>query len=152
MSSGSTSRRARPRCIHEIEDPSFALDLVAELAAEFPVESSGSVCHCGSVVGHDDLPPNDWRRTIPRYSQENFPNILKLCDGLAAFGKKYNATAGQIALAWLLAQGEDIIPIVGTTKLDVSSLSLARPVYDLTTWCFTELEREPRRIRCEAEC
>ena len=69
-----------------------------------------------------DLPPNDWRLTVPRYSEENFPNIVKLSDGLAALGKKYNATAGQITLAWLLAQGDDIIPIPGTTKIAVSAL------------------------------
>ena len=53
------------------------------------------------------------------YSKENFPNILKLADGLKEIGKKNNATAGQIALAWLLAQGEDVIPIPGTTRLQV---------------------------------
>ena len=88
---------------------------------------------------------------IPRYSKENFPSILKLVDGLKKIGEKYGASSGQVAIAWVLAQGEDFIPIVGTTKLDVSLLPLRRPVYDLTTWCFTELEREPRRIRCEAE-
>ena len=51
------------------------------------------------------------------YSDENFPNILKLADGLKKIGERHNATAGQVALAWLLGQGEDIIPIPGTTKL-----------------------------------
>ncbi|KAF9643047.1 Aldo/keto reductase, partial [Thelephora ganbajun] len=51
------------------------------------------------------------------YLKENFPNILKLVDSLKEISKKYNATTGQIALAWLLAQGEDIIPIPGTTQL-----------------------------------
>ena len=74
----------------------------------------------------DDLPPNDWRRTVPRFSAENFPNILKLCDRLAVLGKKYNATAGQISLAWLLAQGDDIIPIPGTTKVEVSTSEIAK--------------------------
>lgn len=58
------------------------------------------------------------------YSEENFPNILKLVDGLKKIGKKYNATAGQIALAWVLAQGEDVIPIPGTTKLQARTISL----------------------------
>ena len=49
----------------------------------------------------------------------NFPNFLKLADGLKEIGKKYDATVGQIALAWVLAQGEDVIPIPGTTKLPV---------------------------------
>ncbi|KAI0336646.1 Aldo/keto reductase [Cubamyces sp. BRFM 1775] len=72
----------------------------------------------GRYKSPDDLPANDWRRTIPRFSKENFPKVLQLCDKLATLGRKYNATSGQIALAWLLAQGDDVIPIPGTTKLD----------------------------------
>lgn len=54
-----------------------------------------------------------------RFSNENFPNILKLVSVLEDVGKKYNATASQITLAWLLAQGDDIIPIPGTKKIKV---------------------------------
>jgi len=67
----------------------------------------------------DDFEEGDFRRYVARYSKENFPNILKLADGLKDIGKKYNATAGQIALAWVLAQGNDVIPIPGTTRLQV---------------------------------
>ena len=52
-------------------------------------------------------------------SKENFPNILKIAQGLQEIGKKHDATSGQVALAWLLAQGDDIIPIPGTTKVKV---------------------------------
>lgn len=58
---------------------------------------------------------------VPRYSKENFPNILAIADGLKAIGEKHDATAGQVALAWLLAQGDDIIPIPGTRKIKVIS-------------------------------
>lgn len=54
---------------------------------------------------------------IPRYSAENWPNIMKLTDELKRIGAKHGATSGQVALAWLLAQGEDIIPIPGTNKV-----------------------------------
>ena len=67
----------------------------------------------------DDFDDDDFRKHITRYSKENFPNILKLADGLKEIGKKYNASAGQVALAWVLAQGDDFIPIPGTTKLRV---------------------------------
>ena len=70
----------------------------------------------------DDFDDDDFRKSIARYSKENFPNILKLADGLKEIGKKYDATAGQIALAWVLAQGDDFIPIPGTTKLPVCPL------------------------------
>lgn len=59
---------------------------------------------------------------ISRLSKENFPNILKIADGLKEIGENHGATPGQIALAWLLAQGEDIIPIPGTTKVKVRYL------------------------------
>ena len=54
------------------------------------------------------------RRIIPRYSKENFPNVLKVVDEIQQIGKRHGATTGQVALAWLLAQGSDIIPIPGT--------------------------------------
>ncbi|KAJ7690823.1 hypothetical protein B0H17DRAFT_935564, partial [Mycena rosella] len=54
----------------------------------------------------------------PSYSAENLPNILALTDGLKTIGAKYSgATAGQVARAWLLAQGDDVIPIPGTTQV-----------------------------------
>ncbi|KAG1848419.1 NADP-dependent oxidoreductase domain-containing protein [Suillus tomentosus] len=62
----------------------------------------------------DDFETNDFRGMIPRYAKEDFPNILKLADDLTRVGEQYNATAGQVALAWLLPQGEDVIPIPGT--------------------------------------
>jgi len=55
----------------------------------------------GQYKGPDDFDENDMRRSGTRYSKENFPNILKLADGLKDLGAKHNATAGQIALAWL---------------------------------------------------
>ena len=59
-----------------------------------------------------------------RFSKENFPNILKLADGLKEIGAKHNATAGQICLAWLLGQGNDVIPIPGTTKIKVRNIAV----------------------------
>ena len=56
---------------------------------------------------------------ILRFSQENFPKVLKIADGLKKIGERHNATASQVALAWLLGQGSDIVPIPGTTKLKV---------------------------------
>ena len=55
-----------------------------------------------------------------RFSKENFPNVNKLAAGLHDIGKRYDASAGQTSLAWLLGQGDNIIPIPGTKKLKVS--------------------------------
>ena len=64
--------------------------------------------------------------TFDRYSKENFQNILALSDALGKIGAKHNATSGQIALAWLLAQGPDVIPIPGTTKIHVRIMIIMR--------------------------
>lgn len=62
----------------------------------------------------DDLDKDDLRRIFPRFSAENFPNILRVVDGIKAIADKHKATPGQVALAWLLAQGDDILPIPGS--------------------------------------
>ncbi|EPT05703.1 hypothetical protein FOMPIDRAFT_1021419 [Fomitopsis schrenkii] len=71
----------------------------------------------GKYKGPEDFEEDDFRRQVPRYSKENFPNILKLAAGLARVGAPHGASAGQVALAWLLAQGEDVVPIPGTTSI-----------------------------------
>ena len=60
-----------------------------------------------------------FRKNTPRYQAENFPNILALVDLLKKVGVKRGATSAQVALAWILAQGPDFIPIPGTSKIPV---------------------------------
>jgi|SRR6266850_59888 len=67
----------------------------------------------------DDFEEGDIRRIIPRYSKENFPNVLKVVEEIQAIGEKHGASAGQATLAWLLAQGQDVIPIPGTRNVKV---------------------------------
>lgn len=64
----------------------------------------------------DTLALDDFRRTLPRYQTENIDNNNKLIENFAAFAVSKNCTPAQLALAWVLAQGEDIIPIPGTKK------------------------------------
>ncbi|QRW21034.1 aldo/keto reductase family protein [Rhizoctonia solani] len=61
----------------------------------------------------DHFSDGDFRKQIRKYSQENFQKILKLIDGFKQIGKAHDATSGQVALAYLLEQGDDIIPISG---------------------------------------
>ena len=65
----------------------------------------------------DELPPNDFRLTLPRYQKTYQENNTNLAHGIAAIAKEKGCTAAQLSLAWLLAQGEHIIPIPGTKKL-----------------------------------
>jgi len=73
----------------------------------------------GAIRSRDDLDPeSDFRIHQPQWSEENFPKNLELVDLLGRIAKKKNATTAQLTLAWLMAQGDDIIPIPGTTKIE----------------------------------
>ena len=71
----------------------------------------------GAYKSPADFEEGDFRKRAPRFSEENFPKNLKLADEIGAIAKKKGCTAGQLTLAWLLAQGDDIIPIPGTKKI-----------------------------------
>ena len=71
----------------------------------------------GAYKSPADFEDGDFRKFAPRFSAENFPKNLKLADNLAALARKKRCTAGQLCLAWLMAQGSDIIPIPGTKKI-----------------------------------
>lgn len=64
----------------------------------------------------DELPEDDYRRTQPRFQADNFAANRSLLDGLVAVADRLRATPAQVALAWLLAQGPDVVPIFGTTR------------------------------------
>lgn len=71
----------------------------------------------GQIKRFEDIPEKDMRRTLPRFQGENFAANLKLVDAVKTLGASKNATASQIALAWLLHQGNDITAIPGTTHV-----------------------------------
>ncbi len=64
----------------------------------------------------DDLPPDDYRRNTPRFQGDNFRKNLALVDKVEAIAKCKKCTPSQLALAWVLARGEDIVPIFGTKR------------------------------------
>ncbi|MEV5358484.1 aldo/keto reductase [Streptomyces sp. NPDC086081] len=64
----------------------------------------------GRLRSPDELPENDWRRTAPRFSGENFAHNLALADRVRVIADKLGITPGQLALAWVLAQGATAIP------------------------------------------
>jgi aryl-alcohol dehydrogenase-like predicted oxidoreductase len=70
----------------------------------------------GAVRSRDELPETDWRRNDPRYSDENLPANLAIVDAIGAVADTHGVSKAQVALAWLLAQGEDIVPIPGTKR------------------------------------
>ena len=70
----------------------------------------------GQFKKYEDLPEGDWRRTNPRFRGENFEKNLKLVERITEIAKDKGITPAQLALAWVLAQGEDIVSIPGTKR------------------------------------
>jgi aryl-alcohol dehydrogenase-like predicted oxidoreductase len=64
----------------------------------------------------DELAPNDWRRGNPRFQGEQFRRNLAIADTIGAIAREKGVTSAQLALAWVLAQGEDVVPIPGTSN------------------------------------
>jgi aryl-alcohol dehydrogenase-like predicted oxidoreductase len=71
----------------------------------------------GSIKSPDDFEPGDFRSFAPRFSKENFPKNLKLVDEIKTLAEAKGCTPGQLVLAFLMAQGPEIIPIPGTTRV-----------------------------------
>jgi aryl-alcohol dehydrogenase-like predicted oxidoreductase len=70
----------------------------------------------GQIKSIDDLDPDDYRRNAPRFQGENFQRNLDLVREVEAMAREKGCTAAQLALAWVLAQGRDIVPIPGTKR------------------------------------
>jgi len=87
----------------------------------------------GGIRSLDDLPADDWRRNDPRYSPENMPKNMAIVDAITEVAARHGVSNAQIALAWLLAQGEDIVPIPGVKRPETLRDSAAAPDVTLTT-------------------
>ena len=70
----------------------------------------------GELKKFEDLPANDFRRTNPRFQGENFEKNLNLVEKIEELAREKGITASQLALSWVLAQGEDLVPIPGTKR------------------------------------
>ncbi len=70
----------------------------------------------GQIASRDDLPEGDYRRNDPRYSEENFAQNLRVVEVVKGIAAAHGASPAQVALAWLLAQGDDIVPIPGSKR------------------------------------
>lgn len=93
------------------------LPVVRELGIGFVAYSPlGRGFLTGRFKKYEDLPQDDYRRNHPRFQGENFERNLHLVEVVESIAREKGATASQIGLAWLLAQGEDIVPIPGTKR------------------------------------
>ncbi|MEH6661108.1 MAG: aldo/keto reductase [Parasphingorhabdus sp.] len=94
----------------------------------------------GQISSRDDLPEDDYRRNDPRYSEENFALNMKLVDVVKDVATRHHCSPAQIALAWLLAQGDFIVPIPGSKRRATLEDSMAAVEIKLTEADLDELE------------
>jgi aryl-alcohol dehydrogenase-like predicted oxidoreductase len=94
------------------------LPLLRELGIGFvPYSPLGHGFLTGAIRSVDDFADDDWRKTNPRFTGENFQRNLRIVSEVEDVAAEADATPAQIALAWLLAQGDDIAPIPGTRRV-----------------------------------
>lgn len=71
----------------------------------------------GKIASVDELPESDWRRTNPRFQRDNLDHNLRLVRIVEAIAARHGMTAAQLALAWVLRQGDEVVPIPGTRRV-----------------------------------
>jgi aryl-alcohol dehydrogenase-like predicted oxidoreductase len=86
----------------------------------------------GAITSPDDFPPDDFRRNNPRFQGENFTRNLRLVDEVRRLAAAKGCTPGQLALAWVLAQGDDVVPIPGTKRRAYLEENVAAGEVELT--------------------
>jgi aryl-alcohol dehydrogenase-like predicted oxidoreductase len=86
----------------------------------------------GAITSPADFAEDDWRRTHPRFTGEAFAANLRLVDAVRELASEKGATPGQLALAWVLAQGDDVVPIPGTKRRSYLEENVAGAAVELT--------------------
>ena len=118
------------------------LSVTRELGIAFvPYSPLGRGFLTGRFRTIDDLDPADWRRNNPRFQGENFQRNLELVKLIESLAAAKGCTASQLALAWLLAQGGDVFPIPGTTKVHRLEENIDAVKVKLTADDLAEIDR-----------
>jgi aryl-alcohol dehydrogenase-like predicted oxidoreductase len=109
------------------------LPVLRELNIGFvPFSPLGRGFLTGAIRSREQFAADDFRADNPRFADENFQHNLDLADQVAAIAAEIGATPGQVALAWLLAQGDDIAPIPGTRRVERVAENTAADTLHLT--------------------
>ena len=117
------------------------LDVCRELGIGFVAYSPlGRGFLTGRYKRPDDLAPNDWRRNNPRFQTENFQKNLEIVEHIKRVAARKRCTAAQLALAWVLAQGEDVVPIPGSKRRERLEENAAAADIQLTTQEMSEID------------
>jgi len=109
------------------------LDCIRELGIGFVAYSPlGRGFLTGKYNKPEDIPADDSRRNHPRFQGDNFYQNIKLVNKVKQLAEEKNVSAGQLALAWVLAQGKDIVPIPGTKHIEYLKENIAATNIELT--------------------
>jgi aryl-alcohol dehydrogenase-like predicted oxidoreductase len=99
----------------------------------------------GLISGHwsreRDAPPGDFRAHSPRFQGENLEHNLELVDALRHIAEERGVTVAQIAIAWVLGRGEDIVPLIGARRRDRLDEALAALAVELSAEDLTKIEQ-----------
>lgn len=103
----------------------------------------------GSIRSTEALTERDFRRSNPRFTGSNLEANLPMLDALTAVADKHDATSGQVSLAWVLAQGPDIVPIPGTKRVEYLRQNIAATALSLTAGELALLDQafDPGKVR-----
>jgi aryl-alcohol dehydrogenase-like predicted oxidoreductase len=94
----------------------------------------------GTIQSPDDLAPDDWRRINPRFQGDNFQKNLDLVRRVEAMARRKSLTSAQLALAWVLAQGQDIVPIPGASRISHLEENIAATEFTLSAGDLARLD------------
>jgi len=99
----------------------------------------------GEIKREKDLAADDWRRTNPRFQGENFQRNLDLVRHVETIAREKGCAPAQLALAWVLAQGDDIVPIPGTKRRKYLEQNAAAAAIHLSPEDLQRLDRAAPR-------
>jgi aryl-alcohol dehydrogenase-like predicted oxidoreductase len=105
----------------------------------------------GAIQKLDDLDPSDWRRTNPRFQEQALEANLKLAETVKKIATRKGCTPSQLALAWILAQGRDIVPIPGTKRLKYLEENMGTVTVNLNENDLVEIDKEFRQVPVHGE-
>jgi len=124
----------------DVED-NGVLATVRELGIGFvPYSPLGRGFLAGTIRSIDDFDEDDFRRSSPRFQGENFTKNIDVLDKVVAIAKSKGVTPSQLALAWILAQGDDVVPIPGTRRTANLEENVAALDVELTEGDLTAIE------------